>query len=81
VYHQNPDLYYFSGYNEPDAVLLIFKETQYVVTAITMNYFLYANVTLKMKHGPAGDWHRGHSFKAWFDKVFTGEDFDSICPI
>ena len=27
-YHQNPDLYYFSGYKEPNAVLLIFKETQ-----------------------------------------------------
>jgi Xaa-Pro aminopeptidase len=28
VYHQNPDLYYFSGYKEPDAVLMIFKEMQ-----------------------------------------------------
>ena len=28
VYHQNPDLYYFSGYSEPNAVLLIFKEVQ-----------------------------------------------------
>ncbi len=28
LYHQNPDLYYFSGYKEPDAVLLIFKEAQ-----------------------------------------------------
>lgn len=28
VYHANPDLYYFSGYKEPDAVLLIFKEIQ-----------------------------------------------------
>jgi Xaa-Pro aminopeptidase len=28
VYHPNPDLYYFSGYKEPDATLLIFKETQ-----------------------------------------------------
>lgn len=28
VYHPNPDLYYFSGYKEPDAVLLIFKEMQ-----------------------------------------------------
>ncbi len=27
-YHPNPDLYYFSGYKEPDAVLLIFKEQQ-----------------------------------------------------
>ncbi|MFD0940828.1 aminopeptidase P N-terminal domain-containing protein [Pedobacter boryungensis] len=28
LYHQNPDLYYFSGYKEPDAVLFIFKESQ-----------------------------------------------------
>jgi Xaa-Pro aminopeptidase len=27
-YHANPDLYYFSGYKEPNAVLLIFKEPQ-----------------------------------------------------
>ena len=27
-YHPNPDLYYFSGYREPQAVLLIFKEPQ-----------------------------------------------------
>jgi Xaa-Pro aminopeptidase len=27
-YHQNPDLYYFSGYKEPNSVLLIFKEEQ-----------------------------------------------------
>lgn len=28
LYHQNPDLYYFTGYKEPDAVLFIFKEAQ-----------------------------------------------------
>src|ERR1700709_763699 len=28
VYHPNPDLYYFSGYKEADAVLLIFKDIQ-----------------------------------------------------
>jgi Xaa-Pro aminopeptidase len=28
VYHPNPDLYYFSGYKEPEAMLLIFKEDQ-----------------------------------------------------
>lgn len=27
-YHQNPDLYYFSGYNEPHSVLFIFKDQQ-----------------------------------------------------
>ncbi len=28
AYHPNPDLFYFSGYKEPQAVLLIFKESQ-----------------------------------------------------
>jgi Xaa-Pro aminopeptidase len=28
VYHANPDMYYFSGYKEPDGVLLIFKDIQ-----------------------------------------------------
>ena len=27
-YHPNPDLYYFSGYREPNAVLLIFRDEQ-----------------------------------------------------
>ncbi|MBD2767166.1 aminopeptidase P N-terminal domain-containing protein [Hymenobacter sp. BT664] len=30
VYHQNPDLYYLTGYDEPDAVLLLFKQPQVV---------------------------------------------------
>ena len=29
VYHPNPDLYYFSGYKETNAVLLIFKDMQH----------------------------------------------------
>ena len=28
LYHQNPDLYYFTGYKEPDALILIFKDAQ-----------------------------------------------------
>lgn len=28
VYHQDPDFFYLSGYKEPDAVLLIFKDKQ-----------------------------------------------------
>lgn len=28
LYHQNPDLYYFTGYKEPHAILLLFKEPQ-----------------------------------------------------
>src|SRR6185312_5690953 len=29
LYHANPDLYYFSGYKETSAALLIFKSTQH----------------------------------------------------
>jgi len=29
TYHPNPDLYYFTGYKEPHALLLIFKEPQH----------------------------------------------------
>lgn len=28
LYHQNPDLYYLTGYDEPDGVLVLFKEPQ-----------------------------------------------------
>lgn len=28
IYHQNPDMYYLTGYKEPNAVLLLFKEMQ-----------------------------------------------------
>src|ERR1700716_2182651 len=28
IYHQNPDMYYFSGYKEPHSILFIFKEDQ-----------------------------------------------------
>ncbi|GAB3829418.1 aminopeptidase P family protein [Hymenobacter jeollabukensis] len=30
LYHQNPDLYYLTGYDEPDGVLVLFKEPQTV---------------------------------------------------
>jgi Xaa-Pro aminopeptidase len=28
VYHQNPDFYYFTGYQEPNSLLLVFKDSQ-----------------------------------------------------
>ncbi|WP_260625769.1 aminopeptidase P family protein [Hymenobacter sediminicola] len=30
IFHQHPDLYYLTGYDEPDAVLVLFKEPQTV---------------------------------------------------
>src|SRR5215203_1882958 len=37
LYHQNPDLYYFTGYKEPHAVLLVFKEPQAAPDGTTYN--------------------------------------------
>ena len=41
VYHQNPDFYYLTGYNEPDAVLVLFREPRTVAgqTGITEALF------------------------------------------
>lgn len=34
-YHQNPDFYYLTGFTEPDALLMIFKEMQSIGGALT----------------------------------------------
>ena len=40
LYHQNPDMYYFSGYKEPHSVLLIFKDQQTDSTGNNYNELL-----------------------------------------
>ena len=41
VYHQDPDFYYFSGYREPNAVLLIFSEFQKFETIEKTNEIIF----------------------------------------
>jgi Xaa-Pro aminopeptidase len=40
-YHQNPDLYYFTGYKEPHAVLPLFKEVQTAADGTTYNELFF----------------------------------------
>jgi Xaa-Pro aminopeptidase len=42
LYHQNPDMYYFSGYKEPHSLLLIFKEEQTDSTGNKYKELLFA---------------------------------------
>jgi Xaa-Pro aminopeptidase len=35
AYHQDPDFYYFTGYLEPDAMVIIFKEEQTIGSLVT----------------------------------------------
>lgn len=41
VYHQNPDFYYLTGYREPNAVLLIFSETQTSATGAPYDEIIF----------------------------------------
>lgn len=81
VYHENPDLYYYSGYNEPNAVLLIFKEMQHDATGS------YDEIFFVQKRDSANEIFTGKRLgidgtrsKLGFDKVYLGDDFDSLCP-
>jgi Xaa-Pro aminopeptidase len=45
-YHPNPDLFYFSGYKEPNALMLIFKEPQTIKgIETTVNEILFVPAT------------------------------------
>ncbi|WP_121808406.1 aminopeptidase P family protein [Mucilaginibacter kameinonensis] len=76
VYHPNPDLYYFSGYKEPNSVLLVFKDMQ---ADGDSSY----NEVLFVRHRDAGreQWTgrrlgvEGAKSQLGFKRVYNGEDF------
>jgi Xaa-Pro aminopeptidase len=41
VYHQDPDFYYLTGYREPNAVLLIFKDRQKTASGTLYNEIIF----------------------------------------
>ncbi|OXA74954.1 Xaa-Pro aminopeptidase [Flavobacterium aquidurense] len=74
-YHQNPDMYYLTGYKEPDAVLLIFKELQ--GTADAYNEVLF----VRERNASREIWTgtrlgiEGAKSKLGFTTVYNGKDF------
>ena len=79
-YHQNPDLYYFSGYKEPNAVLLIFKEMQKAGDGSYYNEIFF--VQKKDKQAEHWDGRRlgveGVKKKLGFSQVMEGGQFHSF---
>lgn len=76
-YHQNPDLYYFSGYKEPHSLLLVFKEPQ-----TDKNGNTYSEVLFVQKRNAAAEMWTGKRLgtegakeKLGFTMVLNGEDF------
>jgi Xaa-Pro aminopeptidase len=75
-YHPNPDLYYLTGYREPDAVLLIFKDIQ-EKDGDTFNELFFVRKRNPLKEtwegirlGP-----EGVKNKLGFTHVFNGSEF------
>ena len=77
VYHQNPDLYYFTGYKEPNALLLIFKEKQTAPDGTTYTEAFF----IQKRNAAAEQWTgkrlgtEGVKQKLNIPYVFNGEDF------
>ena len=79
VFHQNPDLYYLSGYTETDAVLLIFKETQQKEGQQYKELFF-----VRQRDSAREIWTgrrlgvEGTKIKLGFSQVFTGAAFEKF---
>nr|WP_294783295.1 aminopeptidase P N-terminal domain-containing protein [uncultured Flavobacterium sp.] len=78
-YHQNPDMYYLTGYKEPDAVLFLFKEEQ-TTGSDTYNEILF----VRERNASQETWTgrrlgvEGAKFKLGFTTVYNGKDFNAF---
>ncbi len=77
LYHQNPDLYYFTGYKEPHSFLLLFKENQTDSAGRQFNELLVVQ-----KRDPLGEQWTGRRLgkegveeKLGIPYAINGEDF------
>lgn len=76
-YHQNPDMYYFSGYKEPHSMLLVFKEPQTDSAGNKFDEVLF----VQKKNARAEQWTgrrlgtEGVKDKLGIATTYNGEDF------
>ncbi|MEP6597743.1 MAG: aminopeptidase P N-terminal domain-containing protein [Ginsengibacter sp.] len=79
VYHANPDLYYFSGYKEPDALLLIFKENQQRGdTTYNELFFIRKRNPLQEQWTGRRLGVEGVKNQLGFKQVYNGDEFKSL---
>ncbi len=80
IYHQNPDMYYFSGYKEPNSMLLIFKEPQQTPDGKMVKDILF----VQKKDARAEQWTgirlgtEGAKTKLGFEAAYNGNEFKSF---
>jgi Xaa-Pro aminopeptidase len=80
LYHQNPDLYYFTGYKEPHAVLFLFKEPQKAADGST-----YTELFFVQKKDPRSEQWTGRRLgvqgvkeKLEIKQVHTGDELKNF---
>ncbi len=79
-YHQNPDMYYFSGYKEPNSMLLIFKDPQVDSAGNKFSEVLY----VQKRNAQAEQWTgrrlgtEGVKDKLGFTVAYNGEEFAKL---
>jgi Xaa-Pro aminopeptidase len=80
LYHQNPDMYYFSGYKEPHSLLLIFKEEQKAEDGAAYKEIIF----VQEKNAAAEQWTgkrlgiEGAKEKLGFTHAYNGKDFKTV---
>src|SRR5262245_10594391 len=80
IYHQNPDMYYFSGYREPHSLLFIFKEMQTDSAGNSFNEVLFVQKRNPQQESWTGKrlGVDGAKDKLGIQLVFNGEDFKNF---
>lgn len=79
-YHQNPDMYYFSGYKEPHSLLLVFKEPQTDSLGNKYNELLF----VQKRNAQAEQWTgkrmgtEGAKERSGINMVLNGADFKNF---
>ena len=79
-YHQNPDMYYFTGYREPHSLLLIFKDDQTDSSGNKYNEVLF----VQKRNARAEQWtgrrlgEEGAKEKLGFKMAFNGDNFSKL---
>lgn len=80
LYHQNPDMYYFSGYKEPHSLLLIFKEEQKDSSGNGYNELLF----VQKRNARAEQWTGkragidGAKARSGIKAVYNASDFNTF---
>ncbi|MBS1490154.1 MAG: aminopeptidase P family protein [Bacteroidetes bacterium] len=77
VYHQDPDFYYLTGYREPDAVLLVFKEKQNSANGTTYNEIIFVQPRNELREMWTGRrlGDKGVKENLGFDQAFNNSLF------